>query len=63
MQNKVTDKNSKELSDAAYDISKGKIKVDKPIAQKFKVLDVEDNKSNGMKAMAVKVMGNKILAK
>ena len=53
MQNNTTDKNSKELSDAAYDISKGKIKEDKPIAQKFKVLAVENNKDNGMQAMAV----------
>ena len=54
MQNRLTDKNSKELSEAAYDISKGKIKEDKPILQnKFKVLAVENNKNNGMQAMAV----------
>lgn len=54
MKNSLTDKISHQLSNAAYDISKGKIKKDKMIIQdKFKVLAVEDNKNNGMQAMAV----------
>ena len=54
MKNNLTDKSSKELSDASYDIPKEKIKEDELIVQdKFKVLAVENNKNNGMKAMAV----------
>lgn len=33
MKNNLTDKSSKELSDASYDIPKGKIKEDELIAQ------------------------------
>jgi len=54
MKNNLTDKSSKELSDASYDIPKEKIKEDELIVQdKFKVLAVENNKNNGMQAMAV----------
>ena len=61
MKNNITDKNSNVLSNAAYDISKGKIKEDKLIVQdKFKVLAVENNKDNGMQAMAVALVDSKI---
>ena len=54
MKNNLTDKSSKELSDASYDIPKEKIKEDELIVQdKFKVLAVENNKNNGRQAMAV----------
>ena len=54
MQNKVTDKNNYRLSNDAYDISDEIIKKGgKSRDKKFKVLDVENNKNNGMQAMAV----------
>ena len=50
MQNRITDKDSFELS---YEVYKN-FKVGRSIARrKFKVLAVENNINNGMKAMAV----------
>lgn len=50
MQNRITDKDSFKLSDDVYD----NVMVDELVAEdKFKVLAVEDNKNNGMQAMAV----------
>ena len=54
MQNKVTDKNNYRLSNDAYNISGGIIKDGEMTSdQKFRVLAVENNKNNGMQAMAV----------
>ena len=54
MQNKVTDKNNYRLSNDAYNISGGIIKDGEMTSdQKFRVLAVENNKDNGMQAMAV----------
>jgi complete genome len=54
MQNKVTDKNNYRLSNDAYDISDEIIKKGgESRDKKFKVLAIENNKNNGMQAMAV----------
>jgi len=54
MQNKVTDKNNYRLSNDAYNISGGIIKDGEMTSdQKFRVLAVENNKDNGMQAIAV----------
>ena len=54
MQNNITDKNYYGLSDDVYRISKGKIKEGKLTSDReYEVLAVEDNKNNGMQAMAV----------
>ena len=54
MQNNITDKKYHSLSEIAYTIKKGKIKEKELIEdKKFKVLAVENNKNNGMQAMAV----------
>ena len=54
MQNKVTDKNNYRLSNDAYKISGGIIKDGEMTSdQKFRVLAVENNKDNGMQAIAV----------
>ena len=48
------DKNYHGLSNDAYDISDGKVNEGEVTSdQKFKVLAVENNKDNGMQAMAV----------
>ena len=50
MQNRITDKDSFELSYQVYN----NFEVDELVAEdKFKVLAVENNKDNGMQAMAV----------
>lgn len=50
MQNRITDKDSFKLSDDVYD----NVMVDELVGEdKFKVLAVENNINNGMKAMAV----------
>ena len=54
MRNRVTDENNQILSNAAYAIDKNKIMKGKPLEQgEYKVLAVENNKDNGMQAMAV----------
>ena len=54
MQNNITDEKYHGLSDDVYRISKGKIKEGKLTSDKeYEVLAVEDNKNNGMQAMAV----------
>ena len=54
MQNNITDKQNVKLSEDVYDIASNKVKVGEPVGErKFKVLDVENNKNNGMQAMAV----------
>lgn len=54
MQNNTMDKNYHGLSNDAYDISDGKVNEGEVTSdQKFKVLAVENNKDNGMQAMAV----------
>ena len=54
MQNNITDKKYHGLSEIASTIKKGKIKEKELIEdKKFKVLAVENNKNNGMQAMAV----------
>ena len=54
MRNRVTDENNQILSNAAYAIDKNKIMEGKPLEQgEYKVLAVENNKNNGMQAMAV----------
>ena len=54
MQNNITDEKYHGLSDDAYNIS-GEIIKDGEMSsdQKFRVLAVENNKNNGMQAMAV----------
>ena len=50
MQNRITDNDSYKLSDAVYD----SVEVGRSVAEgRFKVLAVENNINNGMKAMAV----------
>ena len=54
MRNRVTDENNQILLNAAYAIGKNKIMKGKPLEQgEYKVLAVENNKDNGMQAMAV----------
>lgn len=54
MKNKVTDRDNKNILDEAYKISEGIVKEKRYTSDGgFKVLAVEDNKSNGMQAMAV----------
>ena len=54
MRNRVTDENNQILSNAAYAIDKNKIMKRTPLEQGgFKILAVENNKDNGMQAMAV----------
>ena len=54
MRNRVSDENNQILSNAAYAIGKNKIMKGKPLEQgEYKVLVVENNKNNGMQAMAV----------
>ena len=54
MRNRVSDENNQILSNAAYAIGKNKIMKGKPLEQgEYKVLAVENNKNNGMQAMAV----------
>ena len=54
MQNNITDKKYHGLSNDAYNISDGKVNEGEVTSdQKFKVLAVENNKDNGMQAMAV----------
>ena len=54
MKNRVTDRDNKNLSDEAYNISDGSV-IEKRLTRDegFKVLAVENNKNNGMRAMAV----------
>ena len=59
MQNNITDKNYRGLSNDAYEISDGIIKEGEMSSdQKFKVLAVENKKHNGMQAMAVVLVEN-----
>ena len=54
MRNRVTDENNQILSNAAYAIDKNKIMKGKPLEQgEYKILAVENNKDNGMQALAV----------
>ena len=54
MKNRVTDRDNRKLSDEAYKISEGTVKEKRFTSDGgFKVLAVEDNKNNGMQAMAV----------
>ena len=54
MQNNITDKKNAKLSNEVYDVASGELKVGKPVGDgQFKVLAVENNKNNGMQAMAV----------
>ena len=54
MQNNITDKKYNGLSEDAYNISGGIIKEGEMTSdQKFRVLAVENNKDNGMQAMAI----------
>ena len=52
-----TDKKNKYLSEAVYDVNSKneskKIHVNDKIKERFKVLAVENNKDNGMQAIAV----------
>ena len=53
----VTDKHNKYLLYKVYDVNSEKedekVRVNAELKEGFKVLDVEDNKNNGMQAMAV----------
>ena len=53
----VTDKYNKYLSDKVYDVNSEKedekVRVNAELKEGFKVLAVENNKNNGMQAMAV----------
>ena len=53
----VTDKHNKYLSYKVYDVNSEKedekVRVNAELKEGFKVLAVEDNKDNGMQAMAV----------
>ena len=54
MNNRVKDIDNKNLSDETYKISEGSVKEKRATSDgKFKVLAVENNKDNGMQAMAV----------
>ena len=54
MQNNITDKKYHDLSDDAYKISNGIMKEGEMTSdKKFRVLTVDNNKNNGMQAMAV----------
>ena len=54
MKNRITDRDKKNLSDEAYYISDGSVKEKRLTRDKgFKILAVENNKNNGMQAMAV----------
>ena len=56
MQNRITDKDSFKLSDDVYD----NVMVDELVGEdKFKVLAVENNINNGMKAMVVAPVDSK----
>ena len=54
MKNRITDRDKKNLSDEAYNISEGSV-IEKRLTRDegFKVLAVENNKDNGMQAIAV----------
>ena len=53
----VTDKHNKYLSDKVYDVNSKnedeRVRVNAELKEGFKVLAVENNKNNGMQAMAV----------
>ena len=54
MKNRGTDRDNRKLSDEPYKISEGTVKEKRFTSDGgFKVLAVEDNKNNGMQAMAV----------
>lgn len=54
MENSLTDKNYFTISDDVYDIETGKLNEGGTTKNnKFKILAVENNKNNGMQAMAV----------
>ena len=54
MQNNITDKQNAKLSNEVYGVASDELKVEKPVGDgQFKVLAVENNKNNGMQAMAV----------
>ena len=54
MENSLTDKNYFTISDDVYDIETGKLNEGGMTKNnKFKILAVENNKNNGMQAMAV----------
>ena len=54
MQTNITDKQNADLSTKVYDVASNKVKVGEPVDEgQFKVLAVENNKNNGMQAMAV----------
>ena len=54
MQTNITDRQNVKLSEDVYDVASNKVKVGEPVDEgQFKVLAVENNKDNGMQAMAV----------
>ena len=54
MQTNITDRQNVKLSEDVYDVASNKVKVGDPVGERqFKVLAVENNKDNGMQAMAV----------
>ena len=54
MQTNITDRYNVKLSEDVYDVARNKVKVRDPVGERqFKVLAVENNKDNGMQAMAV----------
>ena len=54
MQNNITARQNVKLSEDVYDVASNKVKVgDSVVERQFKVLAVENNKDNGMQAMAV----------
>jgi hypothetical protein len=54
MQTNITDRQNVKLSEDVYDVASNKVKVGDLVGERqFKVLAVENNKNNGMQAMAV----------
>ena len=54
METNITDRQNASLSTKVYDVASNKVKIGEPVDEgQFKVLAVEDNKNNGMQAMAV----------
>ena len=54
MQTNITDRQNAALSTKVYAVASNKVKIGEPVDEgQFKVLAVENNKNNGMQAMAV----------
>ena len=54
METNITDRQNASLSTKVYTVASDEVKVGDPVGDgEFRVLAVEDNKNNGMQAMAV----------